>query len=361
MLQALPPEEAVSQILQADPDGVFESVNMLMRTLVADTVPDVLVAGRALLGALALILAVWTGLRQAFGDGWDPWAYIQLVIAVLFPLAMLQAYDQPLVLVPGVPITLPGSADPLTFPELVVAQGGWLAQAINEDGFADFWAFVRSLGGKLAEMLLAGAAGGVTWWNPLSWAAGVAALTVTVPTLAVTLLAFLVAMAAAIVGYAQVILAHVAIGVLVVFGPILIPWMLMDKMAFLFWGWLRSMITYSFYAAVAAALLRVMLALLAGCASRVMEEVNIAQLMSGSLADALQNLQDATFWLVTLVVASLAALASFFQIPAIAGGIVSGAAGGASLLEGMATLAAAGRVTTRVAAAAAKAPRGGSG
>lgn len=353
------PDELVSQTLQADPDGVFESVNALTRLLVGEATPDVLAAGWNLFWALAVILTVYTGLRQAFAGEWDVWAVIRLAFALAFPFAMLSAYDTPLRLTAAIPITLPGSADPLTFPELVVAQGGWLAQTVNEDGFEAFWTFVRSLSGKLWEMLASGGAGNL--WSPLTWVASFGAATVSLLTLALTLGAFLVALAAAIVGYVQVIVAHVAIGVLVVFGPILIPWILLDKMAFLFWGWLRSMIIYSFYGAVAAALLRIMVALIAGTTSRVLEEVNVGQLLSGSAADAAQQAGDALFWMVTLVVSSLAALVAFFQIPQIAAGMVSGAAGGGGLLEGIATLSGIGRATARVVGKVARARGGGGG
>ena len=352
------PDELVSQTLQADPDGVFESVNALTRILVAEVTPDVLAAGWNLFWALALILTVHTGLRQAFSGDWDVWGAVRLAFALAFPFAMLSAYDTPLRLTAAIPITLPGSADPLTFPELVVAQGAWLSQTINEDGFAAFWTFIRSLAGKLWESLAAGASGSL--WNPLWWRHALGSLTISLPTLAVTLAAFGVALVAAIVGYAQVIAAHVAIGVLAIFGPILIPWILLDKLAFLFWGWLRSMITYSFYAAVAAALLRIMVALIAGCTDRVLAEVNVGALLSGSAADAAGQYADALFWLVTLAVASLAALVSFFQIPQIAGGIVSGSAGGGGLLEGIASLSAVGRAAGKVAGKVAKARGGGS-
>ena len=352
------PDEIVSQTLRGDPDGVFESVNALTRLVVAEVAPDVLAAGWNLFWALAVILTVYTGLRQAFAGEWDVWGVIRLAMALAFPFAMLTSYDTPLRLTAAIPITLPGSADPLTFPELVVAQGGWLAQTINEDGFEAFWTFVRSLSGKLWEMIASGASANL--WNPFTWLAGLGAGAFSLATLGLTLLAFLTALAAAIVGYVQVIVAHVAIGVLVICGPVLIPWILLDKMAFLFWGWLRSMITYSLYAAVAAALLRIMVGLIAGTTSRVLEEVNVGQLMSGSPLDAAQQGWDALFWLVTLVVSSLAALVAFFQIPQIAGGMVSGSAAGGGLLEGIATLSAAGRATGKVVSKVAKA-RGGGG
>ena len=41
-------------------------------------------------------------------------------------------------------------------------------------------------------------------------------------------------------------------------GPSFIPFLLVDKLSFLFWGWLRAFIGFSFYKVVAAAVLSVL-------------------------------------------------------------------------------------------------------
>ena len=43
-----------------------------------------------------------------------------------------------------------------------------------------------------------------------------------------------------------------------VLGPVFIPFLLVDKLSFLFWGWLRAFIGFSFYKVVAAAVLNVL-------------------------------------------------------------------------------------------------------
>ena len=57
--------------------------------------------------------------------------------------------------------------------------------------------------------------------------------------------------------YAQVIWAQVALAITVLLGPVFIPWLLFEPMSFLFWGWFRSLITYTLYGVVAGAVLRV--------------------------------------------------------------------------------------------------------
>ena len=43
-----------------------------------------------------------------------------------------------------------------------------------------------------------------------------------------------------------------------ILGPVFIPFLLVDKLSFLFWGWLRAFIGFSFYKVVAAAVLSVL-------------------------------------------------------------------------------------------------------
>ena len=50
------------------------------------------------------------------------------------------------------------------------------------------------------------------------------------------------------VTYAQVIWAQIALAILIILGPIFIPFLVFEPMAFLFWGWFKGMLTYSLYA-----------------------------------------------------------------------------------------------------------------
>ena len=61
----------------------------------------------------------------------------------------------------------------------------------------------------------------------------------------------------AAVTYAQVIWAQVALAILIILGPVFIPFLVFEPLSFLFWGWFRAMITYSLYAVIAGAVLRI--------------------------------------------------------------------------------------------------------
>jgi type IV secretory pathway VirB6-like protein len=67
------------------------------------------------------------------------------------------------------------------------------------------------------------------------------------------LLALLAAIVSAIVAYGAI--AATIIGLL---GPIFIPFLVLDKLDWLFWGWLKAYLGFSFYKVVAAATLNVL-------------------------------------------------------------------------------------------------------
>jgi type IV secretory pathway VirB6-like protein len=67
------------------------------------------------------------------------------------------------------------------------------------------------------------------------------------------LLALLAAIVSAIVAYGAI--AATIIGLL---GPIFIPFLVFDKLDWLFWGWLKAYLGFSFYKVVAAATMNVL-------------------------------------------------------------------------------------------------------
>ncbi len=57
--------------------------------------------------------------------------------------------------------------------------------------------------------------------------------------------------------YAQVVWVQVAIAIVILLGPVFIPWLLFEPLAFLFWGWFRTLTVYTLHGVVAGAVLRV--------------------------------------------------------------------------------------------------------
>ena len=59
--------------------------------------------------------------------------------------------------------------------------------------------------------------------------------------------------AAEIAVFLVISFGYVAVGVSVLLGPLFIPFFLVDELNWLFWGWLKSLVQYSFYPVVGAA------------------------------------------------------------------------------------------------------------
>jgi type IV secretory pathway VirB6-like protein len=55
------------------------------------------------------------------------------------------------------------------------------------------------------------------------------------------------------VAFAVIAYGYVASAVCVLIGPVFIPWFIVPKMDWLFWGWLKAFIGFSFYQVIAAA------------------------------------------------------------------------------------------------------------
>lgn len=90
----------------------------------------------------------------------------------------------------------------------------------------------------------------------LSPSTAYAVVTQAVPSIAFVFFGLLL-LALFFITYAQVLWGHLAVSISILLGPIFIPWLVFEPMAFLFWGWFRTVLTYSLYAAIAGAILRI--------------------------------------------------------------------------------------------------------
>jgi hypothetical protein len=122
------------------------------------------------------------------------------------------------------------------------------------------------------------------------------------------LLAFFAATLSLIVGYGAI--ASTVVGM---FGPIMIPFLVVDKLSFLFWGWLRAFIGFCFYKVVAAAILSVLGNLLS----------HYYQTMP-SVSDPGTMIKQLPF----LILLTLINIYVLFQVPHLTMSIFSGSTGG---------------------------------
>ena len=122
--------------------------------------------------------------------------------------------------------------------------------------------------------------------------------------------------------------AQIALTILIIVGPVFIPFLVFDPLSFLFWGWFRAMITYSLYAVIAGAVLRVFSA------------VGIAYITSmGSANMNFTSLMDVGLWTLAIVPFFTAGLLASLKIGELASMLVTGGGAGGSGLMGMVSTA----------------------
>jgi hypothetical protein len=117
--------------------------------------------------------------------------------------------------------------------------------------------------------------------------------------------------------FVVVAFGYLALGATVTVGPILIPFVLVPKLDFLFWGWLKATIKYSFYPVIGNLVLL-------GICKLMLATLNATALVAAPTtgAFALEILQDPI-----VIVLFLAGIYSIFKIPSLVTDIFTGAAG----------------------------------
>ena len=298
-----------------DRDDFKGFLDTVMDDILATNGPTVLNAGNTLWRGLAAIVVVWTGIKIAMSGTCSMWSIIELVIGLWIPWVMLTFYATP---IPGVGLTFPG---------MIAGGGNWLMEFFVSD-------IITAMRTELAIMVdqhttnVADAWAG-TSWTDLVMSGGAALGTLLIGT-SMMFFVFLCLLVLYAVTYAQVIWAQVAILILTFLGPMLIPWLVFEPMAFLFWGWFRSMITFALYGAVAGAIMRVFLS------------VGLGYVTSFSQNAQLDSPQQMVGWFLIVLPLMVAGVMSALKVGELAGMLVSGSGGGSSGMTGALMMAATG-------------------
>ena len=242
--------------------------------------------GQNLFRSFATILVVWYGIKSALSSSsgkhflhFDNFA--SLLLTISFGFGMVNYYSAP---IPGV-----GTS----FHNIITDESQFLANKINqtelqtvEERIADFEIRMDSPG--IADVL---------------------------GTVIYVVIIILLAAAQAI-GIVVIAFGFIATAVCVLVGPIFIPFFIVPKLEWLFWGWLRCFIQYAFYQVIAAAVVYVIANLILG----------IMDLQPKGTISTVQLLEAFPVLFITF----LASIYSLLKIPALTNHIFSGTAGGSS-------------------------------
>ncbi len=179
--------------------------------------------GQNLFRGFATILIAWFGVQSALssaegGGGFNFTRFTRLLLLIAFCFAMVKYYSAP----------IPGFG--LSFPDLVMQEASSLSNSIGMDQ-------ARLLETKVTEIEQ-----GLEQPSSVNFHE---TLTFVVLYL---ILATVQAVVLMIIGFGLI-----AQAVLLLVGPIFIPFFIVPKMDWLFWGWLKSFLQYSFYQVIASA------------------------------------------------------------------------------------------------------------
>ncbi len=300
----LPPQSIDPNVpTQIPPDQLqdFKSfLDIVLDSVVGGAAPDIQAVGLQLWGGLAAVMVAWTGLKIAFSGTFHPWEIVRLVIGIAIPRTILHYYTVP---IPGVGFT---------FPAMIAGGGIWLQNLFLSDvvsaGYAEMTALVQAYGAHLSAAWSSG--------NLLSVVtAGVTVLFSSLVSLVMgaSLVGCLLALFC--VTYAQVIWAQVALAIAILLGPVLIPFLLFEPLAFLFWGWFRTLMVYALYGVVAGAILRVFMGVGMGYVTTYADA-----LMGTGTADPL----ELWLWAVVLMPLVVCGLMAGLKVGELASMLVSG-------------------------------------
>jgi hypothetical protein len=251
--------------------------------------------GQNLFRMFATILVAWYGVKSALSaaSGKHSFSFdnfASLLLTISFGFAMVNYYSTP---IPGI-----GSS----FHNLITDEAQFLANRINQaelqtivDRISDFQARIDSPG--VTDIL-----GTVIY------------------AVVIILLAAAQAISIVVIAY-----GFIATAVCVLVGPVFVPFFIVPKLEWLFWGWLRCFIQYAFYEVIAAAVVYIIGNLIIG----------VLTLQPAGTISTLQLIG----WFPVLFITFLASIYVLLKVPALTNHIFSGTAGGSSagLLEAPAT------------------------
>ncbi len=277
--------------------GLLTWITQSCDTLTSTASPSIDALGLRICIALATIMLVWFGVQEALasangGPGFNMGKFLNFFLLITFAYTMVKFYDSS---IPGVGYSLRG---------FINGGAQYLVSVIGTDSVTSIQNTLNqaqsSSGPGITKALM----------NPYY---------AIVYVIIQVLIAVLSAAVSAIIAYGAI--ASAVIGLL---GPVFIPFLVFNKLEFLFWGWLRAFMGFCFYKVLAAAVFSIL--------AHVLAEYYTELVAFSDPGNMVQELP----LLILLVFVSIYIL---FKIPAMTQSLFSGHTGGGSSGLGMAMMA----------------------
>ena len=205
--------------------NLLPTVQQAITNLLTVYEPEFLRFGYGLFLSFATILIVWQGIRMMFshdGLGDQMFEFAKLLMLISSGYAMITFYEAP---IPGFGVS---------FSNLITDQAGYFQSVLEARAFDNIYRHFDELADHFMQPDAWSILANLIYWTVL------------------LLVALAKALSLAVIAFG--LIASAVCGLL---GPIFVPFFVVPKLEWLFWGWLKSFIQYSFIPVVAIAFLMI--------------------------------------------------------------------------------------------------------
>jgi TrbL/VirB6 plasmid conjugal transfer protein len=205
--------------------NLLPTVQQAITHLLTTYEPEFLRFGYGLFLSFATILIAWQGIRMMFsheGLGEQMFDFAKLLLFISFGYALITFYEAPL---PGIGVS---------FSNLITDQAHYFQSVLEARAFDNIYKHFDDLSDHFMQPDPWSILANLIYWTVL------------------LLVALAKALSLAVIAFG--LIASAVCGLL---GPIFVPFFIVPKLDWLFWGWLKSFIQYSFVPVVAIAFLMI--------------------------------------------------------------------------------------------------------
>lgn len=205
--------------------NLLPTIQQAIASLLLTHEPEFLRLGFRLFTSLATVLIAWQGIQMMFsrdGLGEAMFDFAKLLLFVSFGYAMIAFYEAP---IPGIGVS---------FSNLVTDQAFYLQSILEARAFDNIYRHFDDLSDRFVQPGALAILANLIYWSVL----------------------FLIAVAKAL-SLAVIAFGLIASAVCALVGPLFVPFFIVPKLDWLFWGWFKAFIQYSFIPVVAVAFLMV--------------------------------------------------------------------------------------------------------
>src|SRR5262245_23656799 len=205
--------------------NLLPTIQQAITNLLTTYEPEFLRFGYTLFLSFATILIAWQGISMMFsrdGLGDQMFDFAKLLLWISFGYALITFYEAPL---PGIGVS---------FSNLITNQTHYFQSVLEARAFDNIYRHLDELSDHFMQPDAWSILANLMYWTVL------------------LLIAVAKALSLAVVAFG--LIASAVCGLL---GPIFVPFLIVPRLDWLFWGWLKSFVQYSFIPVVAIAFLMV--------------------------------------------------------------------------------------------------------